>query len=451
MKQTGSSNLSRTTRFFGGLFLSALLALGILVLVEIISFNHNVFFDLTPGKIHTFSGQTQQILKSLNKDIEFTAFYRIGERAELSDFFERLCYFSPRLKYRLFDLERNPGKAKLYGISNTQVVIECEGNKTIIGFPTEERVINTILRFIQGTIKTVYLTKGHNESQGYSELKKDLETENWRFGEVDILEYKDIPVDETVIVIAGPQKDFSADEISVLEKYLHKGGKVVLLLEPFSTFPNLDSFLKNYRVTMGKGIIVDQQSTLSGGDYLTPLISDKFQCDIIKGLNRSSSFIFPTVRPLGVAQDEISGITVQPFLRSSPNSWAKANIEDVKKGNVDFQEGVDIPGPFYVAIWVRIKVGGENTEGELICFADSDFIADSHYNIFSNKDLFLNTLEWLAKEKVLISIRSKKVEFPFHYLSANQSRMLLWVSMVVLPAIFSLIGIALFAHRKVRG
>jgi len=38
MKQTGSSNLSRNTRFFGGLFISALLALGILVLVEIISF-----------------------------------------------------------------------------------------------------------------------------------------------------------------------------------------------------------------------------------------------------------------------------------------------------------------------------------------------------------------------------------------------------------------------------
>jgi hypothetical protein len=282
-------------------------------------------------------------------------------------------------------------------------------------------------------------------------LKKDLETENWRFGEEQLLDYKDIPVDETVIVIAGPQKDFSADEISVLEKYLHRGGKVVILLEPFSAFPNLASFLKNYRVTMGNGIIVDQQSTLSGGDYLTPIISDKFQCDIIKGLNRSSSFIFPTVRPLGVAQDEIRGITVQPFLRSSPTSWTKSNIEDVKKGDIDFQEGVDIPGPFYVAIWVRVKGGGENTEGELICFADSDFIADSYYNIFSNKDLFLNTLEWLAKEKDLISIRSKKVEFPFHYLSANQSRMLLWVSMVVLPAIFLLIGVALFMHRKVRG
>ncbi|SPD74494.1 putative ABC-type uncharacterized transport system involved in gliding motility auxiliary component-like [uncultured Desulfobacterium sp.] len=427
------SFFNSNTRLFGRLLISGLLSLGILILIEIISFNHNVYFDLTPGKIHTFSEQTRQILKSLDKDIEFTGFYRIGERAEMRDFFERLCYYSPKLKYRLFDLDRNPGKAKLYGISNTQTVIECNGNRRVIGFPTEERVVNAILRLAQGVVKTVYFTTGHDENHEYSELKSGLETENWRFGDVQLLEYKDIPVDETVIVIARPQRDFLDDEILVIEKYLQRGGKVVILLEPFVTLPRIESFLKDHGVIAGNGIVVDQQSRLSGGDYLTPIISERFRCDLTQGLEPSSKFIFPTVRPLSVAQNEIPGITVQPFLRSSTNSWSKDDLEDVKKGNVDFKEGVDTPGPLNVAIWVRIKGEKEDTEGELICFADSDFIADTYYNLFSNKDLFLNTLGWLAKEKDLISIRSKKMEFPFHYLSLNQSRMLFWISIIGLP------------------
>ena len=90
-------------------------------------------------------------------------------------------------------------------------------------------------------------------------------------------------------------------------------------------------------------------------------------------------------------------------------------------------------------------------EGELICIGDSDFVSDSYYNIFANKDLFLNCLEWLAEDRDLISIRPKKIEFPFHFLSAAQGRMLFWVSIVLLPAVFLFISVALFSYKRVRG
>jgi hypothetical protein len=166
MKENKHAAFLRQTSSFANFFITCLLALGIVILLEIISYNHNLFMDLTPGKIHTFSEQTQKILRALDKDVEFISFYRMSDREELEYFYKRLSNYSKRLKYRLIDLDRNPGKAKLYGITNAQTVIKCNGNTRTIGYATEERVINAILKLTQGVTKTVYFTKGHDEKEG---------------------------------------------------------------------------------------------------------------------------------------------------------------------------------------------------------------------------------------------------------------------------------------------
>jgi len=451
MKENIFSAFLKQTSSFGNFFIIGLLALGIAIFLEIISHNHNVFFDLTPGQIHSFSEQTLNVLKALDKDVEFVSFYRVDERAELEDFYDRLCNYSKRLKYRLIDLERNPGKARLYGFTHAQTVIKCNGQTRTIGFPTEERVVNAILKLTQGITKTVYFSKGHDETEGYTDLKVGLENENWRVEKVSLLENIELPINETVLVIAGPEKDFLASEISILDRYLHDGGKIILLVEPFIPLPNIKVFLEKYRIALGDGIIVDQQGKLSGGDYLAPLISDKFQCSVTKGLNRSSSFLFPTVRPVETMAGGADGIVAVPLARTSRRSWTKSDKDGVKRGDIEFEEGVDTPGPLEVAVWVSVGTGDKEVEGELICIGDSDFLTDSYYDAFANKDLFLNSLAWLAQERNLISIRPKKVEFPFHFLSASQAGMLFWVSIVGLPAIFMVISIILFSFKRVRG
>lgn len=454
MKEIMTSFFLRNTKFLGSFFLSSMLALGILILLEIISFNHNLFVDVTPGKIHTFSAQTRKILASLEKDVVFIAFYRMGDRAELEDFFQRLSNYSPKVKYRLIDLERNPGKAKLYGVTFAQTVIEYEGVRKEIGYPTEERVVNGILRLVQGKKKRLFFSKGHSENEGYSDLKKGLETENWEVGDISLMEDNELPIDETVLVVAGPQKDFLEHEISRIQGYLNQGGKVVFLFEPFTDLPNLETFLKKYRVVLEDGIIVDKQGKLAGGDYLTPLISDKFQCSVTKGLGPSSSFLFSTARSLEIMEGEVSDISILPILRSSHNSWTKSGMEEVRKGNIEFQEGVDTPGPLKVGIWVVLTgedQEGKKKDGELICFGDSDFITDANYKVFANKDLFLNAVGWLARDKDLISIRPKQFDYPYHFLSADQARLLFWVSIVGLPSVFLIISVGLFAFRRVRG
>jgi hypothetical protein len=268
------------------------------------------------------------------------------------------------------------------------------------------------------------------------------------------MEDNELPFDETVLLVAGPQTDFTEHETARMEQYLDQGGKIVFLFEPFTDLPNLDAFLRKYRVALDDGIIVEQYGKLSDGDYLSPLIYDKYQCSVTKGLSGSARFLFTTARSLEIMDEEKSGISVVPLIRTSQESWTKSDMEDVKKGNVDFQEGVDVPGPLKVGIWIILtgeNEAGKKKDGELICFGDSDFITDSYYKVFSNKDLFQNALEWLARDKNLISIRPKQFDYPYHYLSAEQAHLLFWVSIIGLPAVFLFISVVLFVFRRVRG
>ena len=49
-------------------------------------------------------------------------------------------------------------------------------------------------------------------------------------------------------------------------------------------------------------------------------------------------------------------------------------------------------------------------ETRIVVFGDSDFVANGYLGIPGNKDLFLNTVNWLAQQENLISIRPRDPE-----------------------------------------
>ncbi len=81
-------------------------------------------------------------------------------------------------------------------------------------------------------------------------------------------------------------------------------------------------------------------------------------------------------------------------------------------------------------------------------FGDSDFAGNSYLNLSGNRDLFMNTLSWLAEEEDLIAIRPKKRESQPVVLSYIQGRVIFWTSVVLLPGGVLIIGIAVFRLRK---
>ncbi len=154
----------RSTRSWINFLVTILIVLGIAISTEVISFTYNKRFDLTAEKRYTISDQLKKILNSLEERVNVIVFYQSGERMELHDFLRQFSYQSQKLQYELFDLDRNPAKARKYGITNYgETVIEYKGKTAKISYPTEEKIINGILKITRIGKKVVYFLKGHGE------------------------------------------------------------------------------------------------------------------------------------------------------------------------------------------------------------------------------------------------------------------------------------------------
>ncbi|MFO7962921.1 MAG: Gldg family protein [Desulfobacterales bacterium] len=445
----------RTVGVWGNILLGCALVLGIFICVEIIAFNHNEAVDLTPGKDYTLSDQAKQILDSLDSAVTMRTFYTTGERKQYATFYEILQTYTPKIEYELIDLERNPGKARMYqATSPGYTIVEYKNRTHVINPPTEETVVNALIRLTGTRQKTFYVLEGHRERKDFEKLKEVLAREHWAVLPAVLSEIADGPLpDNTVLMVAGPESDFSETDIRLFDRYLKKGGKAIVMVEPFVDLPNLYAYLAGYRIGLPDAIIIDHKNKLFGGDYLAPLIPHYANAPITNQI-RMPSF-FSTARPLeGLTSGPFAGISLMVLATSEAHSWTEADRKDVLNGKIEYQEGIDRPGPLPVAAMATVSkaAGKDRSAGtELVCFGDSDFASDDFFDVMGNQDLILNVSEWLARDYDLISIRQQRLGFPYQFLTNFQGRVLFQVSVIVLPAVFLITGILLAIFRRVRG
>ena len=216
-KGFGNFLKNRSIKYGANTLLLALIVLGILVLIEAISFRHHKRIDLTADQRYSISQQTRQLLSSLKKDIKATAFYKEGqaEKNLIKNLLEQYAYHSKRFTFTFVDPDRKPAVADKYKITNYgTIILETDGRQERVYQADEQRITNGILKAIRDTKKTIYFIKGHGENEildfgktGYSAVRIALEDENYIIKSLLLLREKS-PEDATVLVVSGPKKDF---------------------------------------------------------------------------------------------------------------------------------------------------------------------------------------------------------------------------------------------------
>jgi ABC-type uncharacterized transport system involved in gliding motility auxiliary subunit len=102
-------------------------------------------------------------------------------------------------------------------------------------------------------------------------------------------------------------------------------------------------------------------------------------------------------------------------------------------GAVTATNAVDVPKPD------PTKTAGteqaRTPESRFVAIGDSDFAANNALRTQGNQDLFLNTINWLAQQENLISIRPKPPNDSRLTMTARQTMALFWMSLLVIPAI----------------
>jgi len=476
---------SRSARLGGMALATLLLGVGILALVNFLNFRHHERVDLSEGGIHGLSEQTVKVLDNLDQNIQIIAFYEDEQGARrFQDLADEYRYVSPKVTYEVIDPLKDPSRVSQYEVTrNGQVIVEGAKKKETIEEPTEEKLTNAIIKVTRDVEKKVYFLTGHGERSlddaegtGYSTVKQAIEKQNYQVATYNLAQENKIPEDASVLISAGPKVNLFPNEVTLLQQYLADGGKFFLLVDPENDF-KMNDFLKQYGLELDDDFVVDASGLgqLFGFGAGAPLAADYSSNPITKDLQGTMT-IFPAARSVRIVDSSL-GYKTEELVKTSPQSWGETELKENEK--VGFDEGKDRKGPLPIAAAATKEEskdaagdqsadkGTENAEGEaanadagaadadstskesrLVLFGDSDFATNSLFGTSVNGDLFLNTVSWLAEDTDLLSIRPRDPQNRSVTLTATESRLIFWATVILFPLATLIFGLGVWYRRR---
>jgi ABC-type uncharacterized transport system involved in gliding motility auxiliary subunit len=430
--------------------------LGLVVAANYVGYRRHKRFDLTSEGLYSISDQTKKVVASLPKDVKVVYFNK-EDNQQFSDLMSEYKYSGPRLTYERIDPNQRPEMARQYKVRRMGDIVVASGDRSeIISDTAEQAVTNAILKVTRDSLKTICFVEGHGEkslsdkqAEGYSTVEQRLKDENYQIKTVLLAREQQVPSECAALVVAGPKQPVTPPEAAMVGKYLDGGGKALLLLDP-ETDPQLDEVLKSWNIQSSDNVVLDVSGVgqMFGAGALAPVVSEYGSQTITKDFGRTMS-VFPEARAIKVTSGSGGANTANttPLLTTSEASYAKDKITPGK--NPDFEPGKDQKGPLTLGA-AASKGVSDKKEARLVVIGDSDFASNGVIRVqsFRNADLFLNSVNWLAEDEDLISIRPKSVTNRSVTMSASQQRTFFLLSVAFMPLAVIGSGIYIWFKRR---
>ncbi|MCZ2126310.1 MAG: GldG family protein [Anaerolineales bacterium] len=455
----------RQARYGSNSLILALATVGILVAVNYIVFKNpdllNSPYDLTADKSNTLAPETLQILAELKQPVKATGFFSADSYT--SDAESILGKFrdnsAGKFSYQFANPDTDPVTARNAGVTGDgKILLQMGETKEIAAYASETELARALLRLISPGSHAVYFLQGHGEISldgsgqlSYSVVKSTLEAKNYTVGELNLLTTRAIPEDAQTVIIAGPQKPVSEDEVALLKAYMEKGGSLVVLEDP--TFvtqfgaakdPLADYLSADWGITLNNDVIVD------GVNQQNPLAAVSSRANphpITQNLTQNLVVVMPQARSLSIASSAPANVTDTWLISTEQNSWGKTDIDE--NSVLDFDPAKDIPGPLYLA------VAAENlqTKGRVVVFGNSPFAIDQNFDVYGNGNFLINSIDWAAEQEELLNLTARpRTERIFTPPAATWQFMLLTlVIVIVIPGLVVFLGVSAWLARRKRG
>ena len=492
----------RGTRYGANLGVLVAIVASIIVGINYVASRHAKRWDLTATQQYTLSDQAVSVLNNLDRDLQITVFNRKDQAQAALDLLDQFKYESSHISVEVVDQEAEPAKAAKYRTSTEAnipfgtIVIDSGEKVERVTTATEEDVINGIIRVIKEGKKKIYFIEGHGEKNveesatGLSIIRRKLEDSNYEVDKFIPLQSMQegrilVPADAAALAIVGPQRDYLPAEIDMLRDYLKSGGKILFLIDPENQGekPNLVALLNDFGVRADDDVVIDASGVgqLFGFGPEVPLVAN-YSTHAITQKFANVPTVYPFVRSVEAADTTPDGVTVMTLVRSSDNSWAETDFEELTQGRVSPGED-ERTGPLSLAVAVTVHVnkpstsneseGTESadssdagdaaseteptdteaaeapTEGRAVVVGDSDFVSDALAGApVANLDLFLNMVNWITQDEDLISIRPKQPEDRRIFMNQQQQKNVAYLSLIFIPALVLVMGTIVWWGRR---
>jgi gliding motility-associatede transport system auxiliary component len=450
---------ARQTKFTMYTIVYVVVVIAVVSLVNYLANRFNKSYDTTTTKRFTLSDQTLKIAKGLQQNVTISYWDQPARFETARDLLNRYQNLSPKIDVKYMDTDKQRTQALAAGVKTLGTILVEVGNKKeeAKGL-TEEDVTGALVRALKGGERTACFVLGSGEHSltdmernGYSGAKDLLEKGNYKTETVKLIEKAEIPLDCTILVVAGPRRDYVAPEVDAIKKYVESGGRALFLLDPPLKLASqqidenqpLVAVLTSWGVTPDQDLVLDTSGVgqiFQMGPEI-PLVTTYESHPIVREMKDVASG-FPIARSLDVKKGDKT--TVDKLFETTDNSFATLNLAsaDIKPGKNDKK------GPLVLGAAGTYDTGKEGEKGRFVVVGCSSWISNSFLRFNGNRDLFLNMMNWLSSDEDLISIRPKEPEDRRLNMSARQMTLVFYESVLMIPLIIVMAGVGVWWRRR---
>lgn len=452
----------RSTRYGTSTLLASIFFVGILAGANFLSSRHNARWDMTDSGAFSLSPQTNRVIDGLTQDLVMQAFVERGRNPILEDLLRRYADRSRSVSFRMIDPDRQPELAERYAIRQYNTVrLALGNNSTTVADPSEESITNALIKLTRDSQASVCAVTGHGEpsfedresAEGYGLAARALENENYSVESILLPSLESVPDSCAVVVLAGPTRPILENGLRALDQFVRRGGGLFAVLAPRQA-PEVVSYLAQWGIAVGDDVIVDQVVRLFQGPSLglAPLVEDyDSEHEITRELRERT--LFPLVRSVSAQDGPGHGIEVTELVRTSESSWAETDVTGVFESGIAAFDPGDRRGPVPIAAAARIDLGELNRpvdgEARIVAIGSVEFANNQNLEgTFFNRDLFLNSVGWLAGQSDLLSIRPRAVRASRVSFTRDEGTLIFYLSVLVIPETLLLLGMYVWWRRR---
>ncbi len=476
--------------------LTVALAAALLMVTCHVTKERNISSDVSYFKTSSPGESTRNIVAAASEPVRVHLFFPETNQVkeQVHDYFQELAKASGKLTVTLDDRIGNAELAGKYKVQKDGVIVVARGTgETEKHFTLEidtdlekarkgagklrnlDREVNALLMKLVRDKRKAYLLKGHGEvtdpesvppevkgrvqDRSMTKFRQRLGELNYEIKDLALMELvRDVPADATMVLIMGPSVPLQPAEWEALDRYLARGGRVMIGLDPKGE-PSMGPLEGRLGVKMAVGDVVDDVSFMPQLRNITDrrfVMTSQFSAHATTtAVSRGGQLI--TIEP-GALEDV--PFTVQGeapkktmTIRSMETAWLDYNA------NFTFDEAG--PKPEKKQRWnLAAAIEGPKVDGKdgfrAIVYSDVDLFSDvlapgaagrAQVRILSG-NLLVDSIRWLGGEEVfageIVSEDDKAIEH-----SKNQDAVWFTLTTVGAPLLVLTLGlIGTWARRR---
>lgn len=483
-------------RAVGGLVavVDSVLFVGICVLVYLLVSQPAASWDLSREGRRELAPQTVQVLENMTEAVEVLCFFvdikndlvQIAREKTLR-FLDQCRTYTGLLDVRLIDPQIDRVSLQEMGVTHLSpqgtVIVRAGDRQKVIWFSggsprlEEADFTNALINVLRATQPVAGFLTGHgerrieddHETDGASLAAQFLAGESYRPMSVTIpASNPEVPAEVDVIIVHRPQNDFTPAELTALDDYLWRGGRLLFLLEPWSLVrsagggENLRGWLESrlgiavpgdiaVRLPGERGLLDREENplqvvlTADPGPF-SELAEPPDEWRGCYGLKHpitrtfDQQMLLAAASTVAPAAKKPAGVTVLPLLRTPPPYWAETDVRNESMQQFDPKpDPRETRGPLSLAVAATVRTDveigdtGQMREGRIVVVGHERFASNAELasGPGGHLNFLLNAMAWLTENESIIALRPRGAANPPLVLDAGQQRLVTWVTMLL--------------------